>query len=44
MINYLLNHFDWLLVGMTATAVLVFVCLFFVDAGYGKFYTNKCLV
>ena len=41
MINYLLEHFDWLLIGMTITAVLVFVCLFFVDAGYGKFYTNK---
>ena len=41
MINYLLEHFDWLLVGMTATAVLVFISLFFVDAGYGKFYTNK---
>ena len=41
MINYLLDNFDWLLIGMTATAVLVFICLFFVDAGYGKFYTNK---
>lgn len=41
MINYLLDHFNLLLIGMTATAVLVFVCLFFVDAGYGKFYTAK---
>ena len=41
MIDYLLNHFDQLLAGMAATAVVVFVCLFFVDAGYGKFYTRK---
>lgn len=26
---------------MTAIAVAVFVCLFFVDAGYGKFYTER---
>lgn len=41
MINYLLDHFGQFLVGMTITAVVVFVCLFFVDAGYGKFYTKK---
>lgn len=26
---------------MSALAAVVFVCLFFVDAGYGKFYTKK---
>ena len=41
MINYLLNNFNWLLIGMSITAVVVFICLFFVDAGYGKFYTKK---
>lgn len=41
MIDYLLDHFGQLLIGMTVTAVVVFVCLFFVDAGYGKFYTKK---
>ena len=41
MIDYMLDHFGQLLVGMTITAVVVFVCLFFVDAGYGKFYTKK---
>lgn len=41
MIDYLLDHFDWLLIGMSITAVVVFVCLFFVDAGYGKFYTKR---
>lgn len=37
----LLEHFNLFLMAMTATAVLVFICLFFVDAGYGKFYTKK---
>ena len=41
MIDYLLDHFGQMLIGMTVTAVVVFVCLFFVDAGYGKFYTKK---
>lgn len=41
MISYLLDHFNQLLLGMTVTAVVVFVCLFFVDAGYGKFYNKK---
>ena len=41
MIDYLLNHYDWFLIGMTITAVIVFICLFFVDAGYGKFYTKR---
>lgn len=41
MIDYLLNNFNWLLIGMCITAVVVFVSLFFVDAGYGKFYTKK---
>lgn len=26
---------------MTAIAVIVFICLYFVDAGYGKFYNKK---
>lgn len=41
MIQYLLDNFNWLLVGMSITAVVVFVSLFFVDAGYGKFYTKQ---
>ena len=41
MIDYLLDNFNWLLTGMSVTAVLVFICLFFVDAGYGKFYTKR---
>ena len=41
MIQYLLDHFDWLLIGMSIAAVVVFVSLFFVDAGYGKFYTKR---
>lgn len=41
MIEYLLNNFNLLLIGMSITAVAVFVSLFFVDAGYGKFYTKK---
>ena len=35
------EHFNLLLLIMSALAVVVFVCLFFVDAGYGKFYTRK---
>ncbi len=41
MIDYLLDNFNWLLIGMSITAVVVFVCLFFVDAGYGKFYNKQ---
>ena len=41
MIEYLLNHFDLFLAAMTATAIVVFIALFFVDAGYGKFYSKK---
>ena len=41
MIDYLLDNFDWLLICMSIAAVVVFVCLFFVDAGYGKFYTRR---
>ena len=37
MLQYLLDNYNWLLVGMSLTAVAVFVCLFFVDAGHGKF-------
>lgn len=35
------QNFNLLLIIMSAVAVVVFVCLFFVDAGYGKFYTKK---
>lgn len=35
------QHFNLFLIIMSAIAVVVFVCLFFVDAGYGKFYTKK---
>ena len=35
------EHFNLLLIIMSALALVVFVCLFFVDAGYGKFYTRK---
>ena len=41
MIDYLLDHFGGLLIGMSMAAVVVFVCLFFVDAGYGKFYSRR---
>lgn len=34
-------YYKWLLIGMTVMAVVVFVSLFFVDAGYGKFYTKR---
>lgn len=33
--------FNIFLIVMAAVAVVVFVCLFFVDAGYGKFYNRK---
>lgn len=33
--------FNLFLIVMAAIAVIVFVCLYFVDAGYGKFYTAK---
>lgn len=35
------QNFNLLLIIMSAVAVVVFVCLFFIDAGYGKFYTKK---
>ena len=35
------QHFDLFLIIMSALAAVVFVCLFFIDAGYGKFYTKK---
>ena len=34
-------YYKWLLTGMTVMAVVVFGSLFFVDAGYGKFYTKR---
>ena len=36
-----LYTFNIFLIVMTAVAVVVFVSLFFVDAGYGKFYDKK---
>lgn len=36
-----LQSFHIFLIVMSALAVVVFVCLFFVDAGYGKFYQPK---
>lgn len=33
--------YNWFLIGMTAVAVVVFVALYFVDAGYGMFYNKK---
>ncbi len=35
------SHFDWLLWGMTLTGIIVFVCLYFVTAGYGQFRTKQ---
>ncbi|MEG2479196.1 MAG: DUF1295 domain-containing protein [Mucinivorans sp.] len=35
------SAFNWLLIGMTATAVLVFVCLYYIKAGYGLFFDRK---
>lgn len=36
-----LQAYNIFLIVMAAVAVVVFVCLFFVDAGYGKFYQPK---
>ena len=36
-----LNQFNIFLIVMACVAVVVFVSLFFVDAGYGKFYDKK---
>ncbi|MBO4916502.1 MAG: DUF1295 domain-containing protein [Bacteroidales bacterium] len=36
-----LHAFNIFLIVMAVIAVVVFVCLFFVDAGYGKFYQPK---
>ena len=36
-----LNQFNVFLIVMAVVAVVVFVSLFFVDAGYGKFYDKK---
>ena len=33
--------YNWFLIGMTAVAVVIFVALYFVDAGYGMFYNKK---
>ena len=39
--DLLVNHFNLFLIGMSVLAVIVFVSLFFVDAGYGMFRTKK---
>ena len=36
-----MNSFNLFLLIMSAVAAIVFVALYFVDAGYGKFYTRK---
>ena len=36
-----LHTFNLFLIVMSVVAVVVFVSLFFVDAGYGKFYNKK---
>jgi len=35
------HSFNVFLAVMSALALLVFICLFFIDAGYGKFYNRK---
>ena len=35
------HTFNLFLIGMAIVAVIVFFALYFVDAGYGKFYTPK---
>ena len=39
--DFLVNHFNLFLIGMSVLAVIVFIALFFVDAGYGMFRTKK---
>ena len=36
-----MSGFDIFLLAMAVTAVPVFIALFFIDAGYGKFYNKK---
>ena len=36
-----ISQFNVFLIAMSAIAIVVFVALFFVDAGYGKFYDKK---
>ena len=40
-IGMTLRYFNVFLIVMAVVAVVVFVALFFVDAGYGKFYDKK---
>ena len=35
----ILNHMIWLMLGM---AVVVFISLYFVNAGYGQFRSKQC--
>lgn len=39
--NFTLQQFYWGLIGMSILAVIVFVALFFVKAGYGQFQSKK---
>ena len=41
MIEYISAHYNLILIVMTIIAVFVFVALYFVKAGYGRFYTQK---
>ena len=41
MIEYISTHYNMILIVMTVIAVFVFIALFFVKAGYGRFYTRK---
>ena len=36
-----MSGFDIFLLAMAIAAVPVFIALFFIDAGYGKFYNRK---
>ena len=39
--EFLVSHFNIFLIGMSVLALIVFICLFFVDAGYGQFRSKK---
>ncbi|MDD4848345.1 MAG: DUF1295 domain-containing protein [Bacteroidales bacterium] len=39
--NFSLQQFNWGLIGMSVLAVIVFIALFFIKAGYGQFQSKK---
>lgn len=41
LLHFLLDNFNWLLIAMSIAALVVFICLFHIDAGYGKFYNKR---